>query len=113
MFARLENGELPVSVKLNADSIENKLRVTLVGQTTRELEYDVSCDEGWFVLTRLRSGNYIGDGVTEEGFQQVSNFRTGAAAQLIVWTIASAQFSSILARDSAVHSENWYRFQSR
>lgn len=112
MFGRLEGGELPESVKLSADSSENMLRVTLIGNSTRELEYEVSCVEGWFVLSKARSNNYLGEGVTESQFRQVSNFRVDMDAQLIIHTLVSAQFTSVLERDSTKHSENWYRFQS-
>ena len=111
MFSRLQGGQLPNSIEISTDSQSGQLSVTLIGDTTRNLRYEIACDSGWYVLGKSRSGQYLGDGVVEKNFEKVSFFRTGDDGELIVRVIIDAQFNSMYIFNSEVEAEGWYRFQ--
>ena len=112
MFARLPEGQLPHTVTLAPEVETGRLSVTLTGDTSRHLEYDVTCQSGWFVLKKARSGQYLGDGVVEKKYDQVSYFRIGEQDELVVRVTVGAEFNSLYIFNSSVDADEWYRFQS-
>jgi hypothetical protein len=110
MFSSLPGGLMPYSVSLVTKSNTDKLVVRLLGESTRELQYDVSCESGWHVLVKERSGQYVGDGVTEKRFFQKSYFRIGNKNELIVRVLGQAEFNSMYVFNSSIQLDEWYRF---
>jgi hypothetical protein len=112
MFVRLPEGQLPHTVTLAPEVETGRLSVTLTGDTSRHLEYEVTCQSGWFVLKKARSGQYLGDGVVEKKYDQVSYFRIGEQGELIVRVTVDAEFNSMYIFNSSVGADEWYRFRA-
>lgn len=110
MFSRLPGGQLPHSLSLATDSKSGQLSVTLMGDMRRDLQYTVDCRSGWHVLNKTSTGQYLGDGVVEKQYGQVSFFRIGDRDELIVRVLVDAEFNSMYVFDSSVHADEWYRF---
>jgi hypothetical protein len=110
MFSRLPEGRLPDSVRLDTKSEPGQLQVTLIGETTRDLQYTANCNLGWYVLKKTRSGQYLGDGVVEKHYGQVSFFRIGKGGELLVRVVVDAQFNSMYVINSNVSTDEWFRF---
>ena len=111
MFARLTEGQLPHTVRLVSEVGTGRLSVTLTGDTSKHLEYGVTCQSGWFVLKKASSGQYLGDGVVEKNYDQISFFRVGEQGELIVRVTVAAEFNSMYIFNSSVNVDEWYRFQ--
>lgn len=111
MFSRLPGGRLPNLIEISTDSQAAQLSVTLIGDTKRNLLYEIACDSGWHVLRKSRTGQYLGDGVVEKQYGQVSFFRRGNKGELIVRILVDAEFNSMYIFNSGVHAEEWYRFR--
>lgn len=111
MFSRLPGGLLPNSVNLVTNSQAGELSVILIGDKKRSLHYEIACHLGWHVLRKSRAGQYLGDGVVEKQFGQITFFRPGDAGELIVRVLVDAEFNSMYLFNSGVHAEEWYRFE--
>jgi hypothetical protein len=111
MFSRLQGGRLPNSIEIATDIQSGQLSVTLIGDTTRNLRYEIACDSGWHVLRKSRNGQYLGDGVVEKQYDQISFFRIGDKGELIVRVLMDAEFNSMYLFNSGVHADEWYRFR--
>jgi len=111
MFSRLPDGQLPDTVSLITDSETGRLSVTLIGKTSRRLQYEVICQSGWYMLEQASSGQYLGDGVVEKKSNQISYFRIGDQDELIVRVVVDAEFNSMYIFNSSIEAEEWYRFQ--
>jgi hypothetical protein len=111
MFSRLPGGRLPESIKLTTSIETNQLSVTMVGKTERKLEYRIGCQSGWHILKRSRTGQYLGDGVVEKQYGQVSMFRTGRNGELVVKIFVDAEFNSMYIFNYSVKKQDLYRFQ--
>ena len=111
MFSRLSEGRIPESVHFVTNVQEGRLLVTFLGTTTRKLDYKVDCQSGWYTLKRSRSGQYLGNGVVEKQYGQVSFFRIGENEELIVRILVDAEFNSMYIFNSDVKTEEWYLFR--
>jgi len=111
MFSRLPGGRLPSSIEIATDNQSGQLSVTLLGDTTRNLRYEIACDSGWHVLRKSRTGQYLGDGVVEKKYDQISFFRIGDKGELIVRILVDAEFNSMYLFNSGIHADEWYRFR--
>lgn len=111
MFSRLPDGQLPETVSLITDSETGRLSVTLMGKTSKHLQYEVICQSGWYLLEKASSGQYLGDGVVEKKSNQISYFRIGDQDELIVRVVVDGEFNSMYVFNSSIEAEEWYRFQ--
>lgn len=112
MFNRLPGGVLPDSVRLIVDARAGQLLVTLRGETSSEAQFEITCELGWHVLKKTRSGQYLGDGVVEKQYGQISFFRKGRDGELIVRVVVDAEFNSMYVFNSSVQEEAWFRFST-
>jgi hypothetical protein len=112
VFSRyLPGGLTSEFVEFDSDVQSGHVKVTLIGESKREMEFEIFCKLGWIMIKSFRSGQYLGDGVVEKNFEKVTFFRTGDDGELIVRVIVDAQFNSMYIFNSEVEAEGWYRFQ--
>ncbi len=107
----LPSGLGPEYVEFSSDVQSGQVEVTLVGESTQRMEFEIFCEFGWTVLRSSRNGEYLGAGVVEKQFERVAFFRLGNKGELIVRVLLSASFNSMYVFNSEVESEGWYRFQ--
>ena len=111
VFSRyLEGGQIAQTVELESDTSTGLLKAQLVGDSSRIVRFQVSCDAGWHVVSFTRAGNYLGEGVVEEQFEQISTFRLDRQARLVARVRMEGEFKSMYLFKSAGQSEGWYRF---
>lgn len=112
VFSRyLEGGQIAQTVELESDTSTGLLTAHLVGDSSRIVRFQVSCDAGWHVVSFTRSGNYLGEGVVEKQFEQISSFRLDRQARLVARVKMKGEFKSMYLFKSAGQSEGWYRFE--
>lgn len=108
---QLPTGRPAEIVILRSDTERNLLDAQIVGQVSRKIAIEVSCDGGWHTFSFERSGTYVGGGVKEKQFRQVSYFREDGRGRLVARVVKNAEFMSDIGSGSSVSSENWYRFE--
>lgn len=111
VFGRyLPGGVVSDTVELISLDKNKQLLVKLIGESTIDHSFEVTCEYGWFVLENVRSGQYLGDGVKENRFERIARFRTGNDGELIAKVNTAAEFNSLYLFDSKATAEGWYRF---
>lgn len=111
MFSRLKDGRLPSFVRIVTNTQESQLLVTLLGATNRKLRYTIDCQSGWHVLKKSRNGQYLGEGVIEKHYGQISFFRVDENGDLILRVSIDAEFNSMYIFNRNIKTEEWYRFK--
>lgn len=112
VFLRHLPGRQPtqtVWISSNLDSAWVAAR--LVGQVRRDIGFAASCSGGWHLFTETRSGEYVGDGLEEEHFQQLSWFRLDRDGRLVARVQTDARYRGDYQEVSAESTEFWFRFE--
>lgn len=96
---------------LQSDTGASLLAAQVVGQLTRKIAIEVSCDGGWHTFSFERSGAFVGGGMKEERFQHVAYFREDSKGRLVARVVTDARYRSVSGTVSESSGENWYRFE--
>jgi len=107
----LPGGVATDAVRINANVSSETMTVTLIGGVERKEDFEISCDRGWLVTKHSRRGQYLGEGVVEKQYDQVTLLRQGKAGELIARVMVDAEFNSSYIFNSDMHVGAWYRFQ--
>ena len=107
----LPRGVATKSVLIESAKGSGAMRVTLQGDSVRTEEHQVSCESGWLVTRHARRGQYLGEGVVEKHYDQVTFLREGKSGELIARVKIDAEFNSMYLFNSKARTDDWYRFQ--
>lgn len=113
VFARrLSRRDIAQSVDIQSSADAGWAQATLVGKSTLKVGFAVSCQAGWHVLVETRSGQYLGEGVEQEKFRQLSYFRLDRRRRLVARVQTNATYRRDSGEVTQEGSENWYRFEA-
>ena len=84
---------------------------TLVGNSSLDISFAVSCLNGWHVLQETRSGENMSDGVQLVRYQQMSYFRLDRDGRLIARVVTDASYRKNFQEETSEATEVWYRFE--
>lgn len=110
LVRQLPTGRPAEMVILQSVTDRNLLDAQIVGQISRKVAVEVSCDSGWHTFSFERSGTYVGGGIEEERFRQEAYLREDGAGRLVARVTKAAEFKSDLGSSSESTAEDWYRF---